>query len=237
MNTEITGGNAVRPEPKKKSSIRENLEALAVAFLLAIFIRTFVVQAFKIPSGSMLDTLQIGDHILVNKFIYGVKIPYLRNTVIPGKSPEKGDIVVFIYPVDKRDFIKRVIGVGGDTVEIRNKKVYVNGEWAGDKSYERFESSGNVDPMIPRENFERWWLDQLKKNGQAGSYVKDNFGPITVPEGHVFVMGDNRDNSHDSRFWGFVPLSDVKGKAFIIYWSWNSDEFGVRWDRIGDLLK
>ena len=242
MNTESAGENsAIRAELKKKSSMRENLEALAVAFILAIFIRTFVVQAFKIPSGSMLDTLQIGDHILVNKFIYGVKVPFLRTTVIPVKNPEKGDIVVFIYPIDKRDFIKRVIAVGGDTVEVRNKKVYVNGTWTGEKKYERFESSEVISPMIPRENFERLWLEQLRRHGQVegfdSRYVKDNFGPVTVPEGHIFVMGDNRDNSHDSRFWGFVPLSDVKGKAFIIYWSWDSEKFGVRWDRLGDLLE
>lgn len=241
MSIEPTDESSVRTEVKKKSSLRENLEALAVAFILAIFIRTFVVQAFKIPSGSMLDTLQIGDHILVNKFIYGVKVPFLRSTMIPIKNPEKGDIVVFIYPIDQRDFIKRVIGVGGDTVEIKNKKVYINGKWTGEKPYERFESNEVIAPMIPRENFETLWLDQLKRYGQIqgmdSRFVKDNFGPVTVPEGKIFVMGDNRDNSHDGRFWGFVPLSDVKGKAFIIYWSWDSEHFGVRWDRLGDLLE
>ncbi len=241
MSNESTEQSAVKIETKKKSSLRENIEALAVAFLLAIFIRTFVVQAFKIPSGSMLETLQIGDHILVNKFIYGVKIPFVRSTLIPVGNPKRGDIVVFIYPIDQRDFIKRVIAVGGDTVEIKDKKVYVNGKWTGDKPYEKFESEDVIAPMIPRDNFESLWLDQLKRYGQIqgmdARFVKDNFGPVTVPEGKIFVMGDNRDNSHDSRFWGFVPLSDVKGKAFIIYWSWDSDKFGVRWSRLGDLLE
>ena len=230
-----------KEKPVKKGAIRENMEALAVALVLALFIRTFVVQAFKIPSGSMLDTLQIGDHILVNKFIYGVKLPFIHKTVIPVKDPVKGDIVVFIYPVDKRDFIKRVIAVGGDRLEIRDKKIFVNGQWTGEKKYERFESSDINPPVIPREKFESVWLDQINRYGQVqgfdARYVKDNFGPVTVPKDHVFVMGDNRDNSHDSRFWGFVPLSEVKGKAFIIYWSWNSEDFGVRWSRIGDVLK
>jgi signal peptidase I len=128
-----------------KSWRRENAEALIVALILALIIRTFVVQAFKIPTGSMLETLQIGDHILVNKFIYGVKIPFSRKTIISVKDPERGDIVVFIYH-DGRDFIKRVIGIGGDTVEIRNRKVYINGEWTGEKAYEQFTSA----EILPR---------------------------------------------------------------------------------------
>lgn len=199
-----------------KGALRENAEALVVALILALIIRTFVVQAFKIPTGSMLETLQIGDHILVNKFIYGVKIPFARKTIIPITDPKRGDIVVFIYPVDGRDFIKRVIGVGGDTIKIVNKKVFVNGKWTGKKDYEVFRSND----IIP-----------------GGLSTRDNVGPIKVPEDHLFVMGDNRDNSHDSRFWGFVPLSEVKGKAFIIYWSWDKENFGVRWSRLGDLLK
>ena len=196
----------------KKSKLRENIEMIVVAVLLALFIRAFIVQAFKIPSGSMLETLQIGDHILVNKFIYGVKLPFIQKTIIPISDPERDDIVVFKFPKDPSiDYIKRVVGVAGDKIEIINKKVYVNNELV-DPDYAIHLDYG-VRPM------------------------RDNFGPIVVPEKSLFVMGDNRDSSNDSRFWGFVDLKAVKGKAFIIYWSWNRDEFNVRWNRLGSLLK
>ncbi len=201
---------------KKKGALRENIEAIIVAVILALFIRTFVVQAFKIPSGSMKETLLIGDHILVNKFIYGVKIPFAKTIIIPVKEPQKGDIVVFEFPEDpSKDFIKRVIAIAGDTVEIRNKKLFVN--------HKRVESSHG----IYKDN----------KIFPAKIQPRDNFGPIIVPKNKLFVMGDNRDYSYDSRFWGFVDLSAVKGKAFIIYWSWNKEETGVRWNRLGDMLK
>ncbi|MDJ0783932.1 MAG: signal peptidase I [Desulfosarcinaceae bacterium] len=201
---------------KKKGALRENLEAILVAVVLALFIRTFIVQAFKIPSGSMLHTLQIGDHILVNKFIYGVKVPLAGNTLIPVKRPKRGDIVVFKYPDDpSKDYIKRVIGVGGDTIEVRAKNLFVNGKPA------RYEQAIHLDPRtLP-----------------AAAAPRDFFGPIRVPEDSLFVMGDNRDHSSDSRFWGFVDLEAVKGKAFIIYWSWDKKRFGVRWDRLGNLIK
>ncbi|MBW1681782.1 MAG: signal peptidase I [Deltaproteobacteria bacterium] len=184
---------------KKKSVLREYAEAAVIAVILALFIRTFVVQAFKIPSGSMEPTLLVGDHILVNKFIYGVKIPWIRKTLIPVSSPRHGDVVVFIYPLDKsKDFIKRVIGLPGDRIEIVDRTIYINGKPFDDKY-------GYYGPG---------------QRSAPGYTRKDHFGPVTVPEGHVFVMGDNRNHSYDSRFWGFVPLSAVKGKAFIIYWSW-----------------
>lgn len=195
---------------------RENIEAILVAILIALFIRTFVVQAFKIPSGSMKQTLQIGDHILVNKFLYGVKIPYWRKTIIPLKTPQRGDIIVFKYPVDpKKDFIKRVIGVGGDVVECRDKQLYVNQKRVN-RDYGVY-----TDPHIIPGNIR----------------PRDNFGPITVPDNSLFMMGDNRDESFDSRFWGFVDLKAVNGKAFIIYWSWDKQNFGVRWNRLGQILK
>ena len=201
---------------KKKSGLRENIEAILVAIVLALFIRTFVIQAFKIPSGSMKETLKIGDHILVNKFIYGVKIPFLQTTIIPVTNPKHGDIVVFKFPEDpSKDFIKRVIGVAGDVVEVRDKKVYVNGKLL------------NHDFGIHTDSY----------IFPASVQPRDNFGPIVVPPHSLFVMGDNRDQSYDSRFWGFVDLKAVKGKALIIYWSWDKDNFGVRWNRIGHLLK
>lgn len=214
--------------PKRKSSLRENTEAILVAIVLALFIRTFVVQAFKIPSGSMKETLQIGDHILVNKFIYGVKIPFLQTTLIPISEPDREDIIVFRYPEDPgKDFIKRVVGIAGDVIEIRDKELYVNNVLQDPESYVI-----HSDPRI----------------FPAGLTPRDNFGPVKVPENSLFVMGDNRDNSHDGRFWGFVDLKAVKGKAFIIYWSWDKENFKgghdwltfwnyVRWNRFGQLLK
>jgi signal peptidase I len=201
--------------PRRKGIIREYAEAILVAVVLALFIRTFVVQAFKIPSGSMKPTLLVGDHILVNKFIYGVKLPFWDTTLIPISEPKRGDIVVFKFPEDpEKDFIKRVIGIEGDVVEIRDKKVYLNGE-PMDDPYGK-----HLDPhIIP---------------GRARP--RDNFGPIKVPPDSLFVMGDNRDHSYDSRFWKFVDLSKVKGKAFIVYWSWNGQDSDVRWSRLGDVL-
>ncbi len=208
---------------KTKSVFREYAEAIIIALVLALFIRTFVVQAFKIPSGSMLPTLLIGDHLLVNKFIYGVKVPFSGNVLIPLKNPVPGDIVVFRFPKNpKLDYIKRVIGVAGDTVEIRNKRIYVNGKPFPDP-YGVFTDSKILPPDIS---------------------PRDNFGPVKVPEHHIFVMGDNRDNSYDGRFWGFVDLNAVRGKAFIIYWSWDVrkpllslDRFAsIRWRRIGHIV-
>lgn len=201
---------------RTKSKIQEYVEAIIIAILIALFLRTFVIQAFKIPSRSMVPTLLVGDHLLVNKFIYGVKIPFLRKTLIPVTDPERGDIIVFIYPKDRsKDFIKRVIGVGGDTIEIKNKKIFLNGKEYID-SYGIYSDNviypGSIQP-------------------------RDNFGPVTVPQGELFVMGDNRDESADSRYWGFVDLKDVEGKALIIYWSWNREETNVRWGRLFNLLR
>ena len=206
--------NSTGREMGKK--VKEYAEAIIIAILIALFIRTFVVQAFKIPSGSMKPTLQIGDHILVNKFIYGVKVPFVRSTLIPISEPKRGDIIVFIYPQDRtKDFIKRVVAIGGDRVEIRNKEIYVNDVLSEDTH------GVYVDPVVM----------------PGAMQPRDNMGPIEVPKGAVFVMGDNRDQSYDSRFWGFVDLKDVMGEAFMIYWSWNGDERSVRWDRIGDILR
>jgi signal peptidase I len=186
---------------KKKSTFREYAEAAVIAILLALFIRTFVVQAFKIPSGSMEPTLLVGDHILVNKFMYGVKIPFFRSTLIPLGEPKRNDVIVFIYPKDEsKDFIKRVIGLPGEEIEIIDKKIYINRKLFDDKHgfYE--------NPSRKMANLES----------------KDRFGPIIVKDKHFFVMGDNREHSWDSRFWGLVPQRSVKGKAFIIYGHWAS---------------
>ena len=196
--------------------LREYAEAIIIAIILALFIRTFIVQAFKIPSGSMMDTLQVGDHILVNKFLYGTKIPFTDINILPIREPQRLDIIVFKYPEDEsKDFIKRVIGEPGDVVEVRKKKLYVNGT----PLYETY--TIQRDPEIHPPGI--------------GS-PRDHFGPFTVPPGSYFVMGDNRDQSLDSRFWGTVKFEKIKGKAFFIYWSWDGVKSWVRWDRIGDLI-
>ena len=201
---------------KSKSKFVEYAEAIIIAILIAFFIRTFIVQAFKIPSGSMKPTLLIGDHILVNKFIYGVKIPFIRKNLISISEPKRGDVIVFIYPEDRsKDFIKRVIGVGGDTIEIRNKKIFLNG--------------------LPFQDTHGVYVDDFIIPGTI--QPRDNFGPMTVPKVAVFTMGDNRDQSYDSRFWGVVDLKDVLGKAFIMYWSWNREDHNVRWSRLGRLVR
>ena len=204
---------------KKKSQIRDWSEALIVAAVLALIIRTFFVQAFKIPSSSMEDTLLIGDHLLVSKFIYGLQLPFSDEPVLSMRDPERGDVIVFEFPEDKdksyfqrRDFIKRVIGLPGDKIEIRSKSVYVNGE--------RY--------LTP---------EAVYKDGNLTAGPRDNMPLVTVPEHEYFVMGDNRDRSYDSRFWGFVDRSVIKGRAFIKYWSWNSETFRPRWDRIGRMIE
>lgn len=194
-----------------KSTLREYVEAFGTAILLALFIRTFLFQAFKIPSGSMLPTLEIGDHLLVNKFLYGIRIPFVGKRVMQVFQPEHDDVIVFVYPEDRsKDYIKRVKALPGETIEVRNKVVYVDGKKIED----------------PHAYYARGV-------GRGPALNGDNFGPFTVPEGQVFVMGDNRDHSYDSRFWGTVPIDDILGKAFILYWSWDSEAFRPRFGRIG----
>jgi len=210
----------------KKPWYREYAEALFVAAILALIIRTFVVQAFKIPSGSMENTLLIGDHLLVCKFIYGTEIPLMDKFVFPLTDPKRGDVIVFEFPEDegkpwlqRRDFIKRVVGIPGDVVEVRNKNVYVNGEHQ------------ILDQEVHKES-------SLILPGSAMSPQdrRDFMPPVTVPENSYFVMGDNRDRSYDSRFWGFVDRSKIKGKAFIKYWSWDHENTRPRFNRIGRLI-
>ena len=209
---------------QKKSLTREYIEAILIALLLALLIRTFIVQAFKIPSGSMEKTLLIGDHILVSKFSYGTHIPneipfintkLFDDIVLFSSVPERGDIIVFKFPKDEtRDFIKRVIALPGDLLEVRRQKVFIN-----NKPYEdaraRHTESPSDSPLVPR----------------------DDFGPILIPEGHVFVMGDNRENSQDSRYWGYLNVKKIRGKALIIYWSWDRIESWVRFERFGKILE
>lgn len=196
----------------KQSKLWEYTKAIVTALILALIIRTYVIQAFKIPSGSMLQTLLIGDHILVNKFIYGTKLPFSDKRILVFTKPKRGDIIVFKYPEDpSRDFIKRVIGVEGDIIEEKNKIVYVNGKPLNEPYVQHTDNSVGIEP-------------------------RDNFGPYLVPKNKLFVMGDNRDQSYDSRYWGYVDMKDVKGKAFIIYWSWDNIRKIPRLNRIGKLI-
>ncbi len=205
-----------------KSVAREYYEAILVAFILALFVRTFVFENFKIPSGSMEDNLLIGDHLVVNKFIFAQNGDSLLHRLFPYRQPERGDVVVFKYPEDpRRDFIKRCVAVAGDTVEIRSKQLYLNGE--------RVEEPLVVhkDPRI---------FDDLP-TVPVSSRIRDNFGPLTVPEGTIFCLGDNRDNSLDSRFWGPVPLDYVKGRAVLIYWSYEAGRDDWQWRGFGHRLR
>lgn len=204
-----------RLSPVTKSKWREYAETLIWSLVIFFFVRTCVIQPFRIPSGSMLNTLVIGDCLFVNKFIYGIKVPFTNMRLPHVREPQRGDVVVFRFPLDpSQDYIKRLIGVPGDTIEIRDKKVYVNG-----MLYQNPHELYTEAKILPRE-----------------LSVRDNFGPILVPTASYFMLGDNRDNSFDSRFWGFVPDENVIGAAFIKYWSWDSDKLLPRWDRIGRLI-
>jgi len=234
---------------KRKSKLREYIEAILIALCLALLIRAFVIQAFKIPSGSMIPTLNIGDHLLVNKFIYGVRLPFTEERFFIIRQPKRGDIIVFSFPRNGeeckslsknlayrfknfwdnkdpsylfkdycRDFIKRVIGIGGDKIEIRDRIVYVN-------------DTPLAEPYVAPEGW-------ITAHGTEG--FGNNIEPITVPRGKFFVMGDNRGESYDSRFWGFVDMTEIKGKSLIIYWSWDKKGDGwkkVRWKRIGKFVE
>ena len=201
---------------RRKSLVREYGEAIIIAILLALVIRTLVVQAFTIPSGSMMDTLLVGDYILVNKFLYGPEIPFTEVRLPGFRDPRRGDIVVFKYPNDEsRDFIKRIVAVEGDTVQVQDNRVILNGRLL-DEPYVR---PGSI-PAVP--------------SAHCGYlYACD---PLVVPAGSYFVMGDNRDNSQDSRYWGFVHRDKIRGKAFLIYWSWNAESHWPRWSRLGHWL-
>lgn len=202
---------------KQKSAVRDWVEALVVAFVIAMIIRAFILQAYRIPSSSMEDTLLKGDHILATKYNYGLTVPFTTRKIWGGdRVPKRGDIVIFTFPGNHAmDFVKRVIGVPGDTIEVKEKNVYVNGKPLN------LGVEKHTDPFI---------LTQ----GQGA--VRDNFGPVKVEPGTCFAMGDNRDQSYDSRFWGFVPIQNIKGKAFIIYFSWDSVKHWIRFGRIGHIV-
>ena len=185
----------------RKSTAREYFESIVIAVILALFVRTWVVQAFKIPSGSMEQNLLIGDHLLVNKFVHAPTVSELERTLLPIGEVQRGDVLVFKYPEDPtRDFIKRTIGLPGETIELRQSRVFIDGQ-----------------PI------EEPYLDLMRPGGKVAADIRGEFGPRVVPEGHLFMMGDNRGDSQDSRYWGPLPIEYVKGRAFVLYWSYESE--------------
>lgn len=239
---------------RKKGKVREYIEAIASAVLIALLIRSFAVEAFKIPSASMVPTLMIGDHIFVNKFIYGLRIPFTKVRFFQYRTPLHGDIIVFIYPEDEgKDFIKRVVGLPGDKIRVDGDDLYVN-----DVKQEHTTLSVMTDPtdkrrLLVEDNpfwqqipFVSHWQDFNFFNESLGDvnhlvqYERDLYHPeheYTVPAGHLFAMGDNRDHSSDSREWGFVPMDNIKGQAMFVWLSWDSDHGGIRWKRFGHWIR
>jgi signal peptidase I len=266
------------PESRKNTFL-EILEAIVIALVLAFVIRTFAVQAFKIPSGSMIPTLLVGDHILVNKFLFGVQLPLISDRILTIRKPARGDVLVFKFPKDHTtDYIKRLVGEPGDRIEIVNEKIYVNGNyWESDPGY--FEGRGRSS-WRHSGNDSRFGPIYIPRKGDVVQLAKGelliNDKPVEIPEGKIidegnlrdyydvfyaslfspgigprahstsellvieedryFMVGDNRDNSRDGRFWGLVRDSEIRGKAFVIYWSWNRENHGVRWNRVGDVV-
>jgi len=242
--------------PYEKSAFREYFEAIGIAILAALFLRAFAIEAFKIPSGSMQPTLLIGDHLFVTKFAYGIRLPFTSKYLVEFGSPDRGDVVVFSFPkdearkhlqlqpaaqrscidsrslTDEKDMIKRVIGVEGDTIEVRANAVVVNGEPLK-RLFLAKEPTGNY--LNPYENLERETSDGHEYTVRFVSPRGGDFGPIKVAPGHLFVMGDNRDQSSDSRCWGQVPAQNVKGKALVIWWSLGED--GTRWERFSRVIR
>jgi len=224
-----------------KSFYKEWVEPFLIAAVVALFIRQFVVEAFKIPSGSMIPTLTIGDHLLVNKFIYGPRIPFTDIRIFSWKEPKRGEIIVFKYPEDEsKNFIKRVVGLPGDKIEIKKGILFINDRpvpiVAQSASVEMNQASSPTFYDTPR-----LFEEQLGMINHTMQYLRDqtssNFGPKLVPAESVFVMGDNRDNSQDSRVWGFVKYDKILGRALILYWSWDGNDRWVRWERIGSLIR
>jgi signal peptidase I len=230
----------------RKSTVREYSESIGVAVAIALLLRAFVVEAFQIPSGSMIPTLEVGDHIFVSKFAYGLTIPFTNTKIIQLAEPKRGDIIVFKYPLDQStDYIKRVVGLPGDVIEMRQEELYVNGHAVPrervPRPYHYSDASHGTGP--PEDHEGELWIETL--DGRKHETIQEpvrgprDFERKVVPAGHVFVMGDNRDNSSDSRVWGTVDRDLIKGKALIVWWSRATSEGmspldwikSIRWNR------
>jgi signal peptidase I len=238
---------------KKKHVLREYAEALISAIIIAALIRSFAIEAFKIPSGSMIPTLLVGDHIFVNKFIYNLRIPFTKKPFVTFSEPKRGDVIIFLTPDDidkpmikQRDFIKRVIGIPGDTIETSETNLLVNGKKLErqDIHEETSQTINLIDEYGFPESFDVHFDLFREKNNDGVEYTvqyeESSLHPnltYTVPEGYVFVMGDNRDNSSDSRVWGPVPYERIKGKAMFIWLSLDREGKTLRWNRFGKWIR
>jgi len=253
---ETTGSGRVATKHKQKSKFREYTEALLTALVVALLLRSFVVEAFKVPSASMVPTILIGDHLFVNKAAFGLRVPLTKYWMVHFDEPERGEVVVFIYPVDEgKDFIKRVIGLPGDHILIKGRSLIINGEEvvhlpatateengvltlvATDAQGKAYHFEIQTDELW--ENFD-YFVEVIDGHPHVVQYHKRAVArpvEVTVPEGHFFAMGDNRDRSSDSREWGFVPEENLKGRALFVWLSLNYDHFGVRWDRFGHWIE
>ena len=227
----------------KNSLTVEYYEAIVVAVSIALMVRTFVIEPFKIPSGSMIPTLLVGDYLFVSKFAYGHRIPFTRHRVFMINGPKRGDIAVFEFPQDPRkDYIKRIVGIPGDRVAYRNKRLYLNGKIVGYEDNGAYHYTNERGQQVDSQHFSEK-IPALDGDGSVDHpilvrpFAYSQPTETVVPPGHYFVMGDNRDNSNDSRYWGFVPDYRLVGEALAIFWSWDNQENTLRWDRLGQEVK
>ncbi|MCK4307408.1 signal peptidase I [candidate division WOR-3 bacterium] len=225
---------------KKKSKLRGWIEDLIFVVVAVLLIRAYVIQAYRIPTGSMERTLLVGDHLFACKFLYGIRIPFTDKRILEFREPRRGDIIVFRFPYERKDFVKRCIAVEGDIVEIKDKQAYVNNRLLYEP-YTHHGDPGNYARLeIPEFEYQRAWVRGEFRN--AGAMIRDNFGPVRVPNGCMFMIGDNRDFSFDSRFWGPLEKKWIRGKVLVLYFSWNKEPplykiwKKVRWKRIGNIV-
>jgi signal peptidase I len=223
----------------RKSAGRQYAESIGLALGVALLLRAFVVEAFQIPSGSMIPTLDVGDHIFVSKFAYAVGVPFTNLKIAEFGTPKRGDVIVFKYPPDQSiDYIKRVVGLPGETIEVRHNEIFINGQPMPREELHRPCAAGDGSDDDERR-FCEVWLEHLgsKTHLTHQEPIRSNgsdFGPVTIPPGHYFCMGDNRDNSKDSRVWGFVPFELIKGRALVIWWSRDPSRGGLSPSGVAD---
>ena len=236
------GGEGMEIEPArleavmKEPTVVEYSKSFFPVILAVLLLRSFLVEPFRIPSGSMMPTLLVGDFILVNKFDYGIRLPVLNLKVVDLGNPERGDVVVFRFPKDPTvDYIKRVVGVPGDHIQYSNKTLYINGEKVPQIPAGSYIGNG-AGLSKSGADVRREVLGDVEHDVLVMPNMRGVSTDTVVPEGHYFVMGDNRDNSNDSRYWGFVPDENLVGKAFMIWMNWDSAAGGIAWNRIGDSI-